>query len=160
MNSQFVLTAAHCKSEDDIIKLRLGIWKLEKLVLGSNISNPTNLPAIQNFDIKPENFVIHEEYIKERNAPRKLVLKNDIALIKLPRKAKFNTLAQPICWKNNNLLNLVNDPPVVVGWGKTNRYSISKTSNGVFSDSQFKLEVKYVKRNFSPTLTNYLRCQL
>ena len=142
MNSQFVLTAAHCKREDDIIKLRLGVHKLEKLVIGSNISNPTNLPAIQNFDIKPENFVIHEEYIQERNAARKLVVKNDIALIKLPRQAKFNTLAQPICWKNNNLLNLVNDPPVVVGWGKTNRYSISKTSNGVFSDTQFKLEVK------------------
>ena len=123
INSQFVLTTAYCKGDHEMFKLRLGFH-----TLGDN----SNLD-IQNFDIKSENFVIHEDYDRNRGN----VKRNDIALIKLPRPAKFTQLAQPSCWRTQSPLE---DPLVVVGWGKTENFQ-GLTSEGVYSNSQHKLEV-------------------
>ena len=66
-------------------------------------------------------------------------MKNDIALIKLPRPAKFNPLAQPACWKTQTSIN---SKPVVVGWGKTDAAQTSSDRiNGLYSKKQYKLEV-------------------
>ena len=81
LNNQFVLTAAHCKTEDDVIKVRIGVHELP----GYGDKSDDFLPDVQNFDIKPENFVIHEDYIQYTNEDKKLIVNNDIALIKLPR---------------------------------------------------------------------------
>ena len=130
LNNQFVLTAAHCKdnfAED--FKLRLGIH-----TVAGEIEQNSNNPHVQNFDIPSENFVIHEDYTKEKN-----IVKNDIALIKLPRPAKFNTLAQPACWKTQSSIN---SKPMVVGWGKTDADQTSSDRiNGLYSNKQYKLEV-------------------
>ena len=135
LNNQFVLTAGHCKTDDDIFKLRVGVHKLSKQLLGADSTNSENLPEFQNFDVKPENFVIHEDFIPGVHP------KNDIALVKLPRPVTFNQLAQPACWRNQSSIN-IDDKLVVVGWGKINSFSISLTENGVYSDNQYKLEVK------------------
>ena len=132
-----MLTAAHCKTEDDVIKVRIGVHELP----GYGDKSDDFLPDVQNFDIKPENFVIHEDYIQYTNEDKKLIVNNDIALIKLPRPAEFNQLVQPSCWRNPKPVN-VNDTLVVVGWGKTNAFQIGKTINGVFSNDQNKLEVE------------------
>ena len=120
MNNLFVLTAVHCKDNfAENLKLRLGIHS----VAGETEQNSNN-QYVQNFDIPSENFVIHEEYTKEKN-----IVKNDIALIKLPRPAKLNPLAQPACWKTQSSIN---SKPVVVGWGKTDATQTEKI-NGVYS---------------------------
>ena len=140
LNNQFVLTAAHCKTEDDVIKLRIGVHKVSGYGDGTVQTYSDVLPDFQNFDIKSENFVIHEDYTQTKNENKKLIVKNDIALIKLPRAAKFNQLVQPSCWRNPKPIN-INDTLVVVGWGKTNAFQISKTINGVYANDQYKLEV-------------------
>ena len=137
LNNRFVLTAAHCKTDDETFKLRIGVHTLSKKLLGAVDTNSADLPDLQDFYIKPENFVIHEFY-NQTKENRKTVISNDIALIKLPRPAQFNQLAQPSCWRSKKPIN---DKLVVVGWGKTNAYQISKTINGAFSNNQFKLEV-------------------
>ena len=130
LNNQFVLTAAHCKDNfAENLKLRLGIH----FVAGKDDQSNSN-PHVQNFDIPSENFVLHEDYTKEKN-----IVKNDIALIKLPRPAKFNPLAQPACWKTQTSIN---SKPVVVGWGKTDAAQTSSDRiNGLYSKKQYKLEV-------------------
>jgi len=143
LNSQFVLTAGHCKNEssNEIIKLRLGVWQLSRQLLGTKTENADDLPDFQNFDIEPEDFVIHENY-KEDDKNGKITIKNDIALIKLPRPAQFNQLVQPACWNDQSDIN---DRLVVVGWGKTNEFQLSNSKrNGAFSDFQQKLDVPIV----------------
>ena len=139
LNSQFVLTAGHCKNEssNEIIKLRLGVWQLSRQLLGTKTENADDLPDFQNFDIEPEDFVIHENY-KEDDKNGKITIKNDIALIKLPRPVQFNQLVQPACWRNQSSNN---DRHVVVGWGKTSSYQVTKNINGVYTNDQYKLEV-------------------
>ena len=130
LNNQFVLTAAHCKDNfAENLKLRLGIH----FVAGKDDQSNSN-PHVQNFDIPSENFVIHEEYTKEKK-----IVKNDIALIKLPRPAQLNPLTQPACWKTQSPIN---SKPVVVGWGKTDAAQTSSDRiNGLYSNKQYKLEV-------------------
>ena len=135
LNNQFVLTAAHCKDNfAENLKLRLGIH----FVAGKDDQSNSN-PHVQNFDIPSENFVLHEDYTKEKN-----IVNNDIALIKLPRPAKFNPLAQPACWKTQTSIN---SKPVVVGWGKADAAQSEKI-NGVYSNKQNKLEVMEINNNF------------
>ena len=106
---------------------------------------------VQNFVIKPENYVIHEDFVWIGELPR-----NDIALIKIPRPAKFTQLSQPSCWRTQSPLE---DPLVVVGWGKTENFQ-GLTSEGVYSNSQHKLEV--CNRSSCYAIHNcysYFRCQ-
>ena len=95
------------------------------------------LPQPQDFDIKSKDFVIHENYTQKK-VDGKLVVRNDIALIKLPKSAQFNQLVQPACWRNQSSNN---DRHVVVGWGKTSLYQVTKNINGVYTNDQYKLEV-------------------
>ena len=129
MNNQFVLTAAHCKHNNKNVKLRLGVH----VVAGQDDKTGRNVQEVQNFDISSENYVLHDGYSQENE-----VLRNDIALIKLPRPAQMNGLTQPACWKNQKSIN---DKPVVVGWGKTDASQINKTINGLYTNKQYKLEV-------------------
>ena len=130
MNTQFVLTAAHCK--DNFVKdfkLRVGIH----YVAGEGDDNSNN-PDVQNFDIPSKNFVTHKDFIQEDKN-----VKNDIALIKLPFPAELNQLTQPACWKTQSSIN---EMPVVVGWGKTDAAQTSDDKiNGLYSSKQYKLEV-------------------
>ena len=132
LNTQFVLTAAHCKETSvENFKLRLGVH----FVAGEKEHN-RNDPHVQNFDIPSKNFVIHWDFTKENN-----VVKNDIALIKLPRPAKLNSLAQPACWKTQAPIN---SNPVLVGWGKTDNI-ISYKIGGLYSNKQYKVEVMVIR---------------
>ena len=130
LNSQFVLTAAHCKTGEENVKLRLGVHD----VPGYGADDESKY---QNFDIGSENFVIHEDYQK-RKSGGKLIVKNDIALIRLPREAEFNQFVQPSCWEGQRSLSYKLS---VVGWGKINAFQISQNINGVYSNEQRALEV-------------------
>ena len=144
MNNQFVLTAAHCKPDDGIVKLRLGAHKINGYGPNANGNHGVSSENIQTFDISSENFVRHENFsVKEK------FVKNDIALIKLPTPTKMNQQTQPACWKNQNTHN-INEKLVVVGWGKTNASQIgSHKINGLYSTDQYKLEVfKIIQKAF------------
>lgn len=135
-----MLTAAHCKTEDKILQLRLGVHELAGY--GADDQND----QYQDFDISSRNFVTHEDYENEEPSSRgeKPTIMNDVALIKLPRDAEFNQFVQPSCWESQRSIN---DKLTVVGWGKTGTYQISKTINGVYSNEQRALEVPVVKTN-------------
>jgi len=139
LNKQFVLTAAHCKTEEKILKLRLGVHELARYAADDE-------SQYQNFDISSGNFVSHEDYERKEPTSRgeKPTIRNDIALIKLPRDAEFNQFVQPSCWESQQSIN---DKLTVVGWGKTNKYQVSQTINGVYSNEQRALEVPVVNTN-------------
>ena len=134
-----MLSAAHCKTEEKILKLRLGVHELAGYAADDE-------SQYQNFDISSRNFVTHEDYENKEATSRggKPTIMNDIALIKLPRDAEFNQFVQPSCWESQRSMN---DKLTVVGWGKTKTYQISKTINGVYSNEQRALEVKQEKKS-------------
>ena len=138
LNSHFVLTAAHCINPDDgSIKLKLGVHRINGYGPNENGNHGTSSENYQTFDIPSENFVKHENFTMEKNSVR-----NDIALIKLPRPVQMNRQTQPVCWKKQ-ASHTMNENLVVVGWGKTNASQTSANKiNGLYSTDQYKLEVK------------------
>eukprot|EP00092_Neocalanus_flemingeri_P037572 GFUD01040907.1.p1 GENE.GFUD01040907.1~~GFUD01040907.1.p1 ORF type:complete len:476 (+),score=104.91 GFUD01040907.1:85-1512(+) len=93
INYWYVLTAAHCigRGRQQITYLRLGEWNVGGF--GSREKSPSDeLPPVQNFEISEEHTIVHEGYKKKfRN------IENDIALIRLPRKAKLNLGVHFVC---------------------------------------------------------------
>ena len=114
----YVLTAAHCQGSSEssqISTVRLGEWE---------VGRDSGLKYVQDFDITSDLVKVHENY--------QIVLsnvKNDIALIKLPRPAVLNNGVGIVCLPLNPLeaaiqLNipairdgLTGTMPNVVGWG-------------------------------------------
>uniref|UniRef100_A0A182VXZ5 Peptidase S1 domain-containing protein n=1 Tax=Anopheles minimus TaxID=112268 RepID=A0A182VXZ5_9DIPT len=86
---KYVLTAAHCKVDDDKIPpdtVRLG---------DTNLATVEDDDTAQQFNIV--SFTVHEKFRKNRKY-------YDIALIELDQEAKFNTAVCPIClWPLDNL---------------------------------------------------------
>jgi len=131
-----VLTAAHCQGKTPptrIQKVRLGEWKVAGQAQGIELSDPgEKLPPEQNFDIGPDDVIVHEDYgpVEE---PYKNIL-NDIAIIFLPRPAILNAGVQLVCLphipteyrqelKVSNLVeDIVGKRPTVVGWGYTSGF--------------------------------------
>uniref|UniRef100_A0A182N4I6 Peptidase S1 domain-containing protein n=1 Tax=Anopheles dirus TaxID=7168 RepID=A0A182N4I6_9DIPT len=87
--AKFVLTAAHCRLDDDKIPpdtVRLG---------DTNLATVEDDESAQQFKIV--SFTVHEKFKKNRKY-------YDIALIELDREAIFNTAVCPIClWPLDNL---------------------------------------------------------
>ena len=93
INYWYVLTAAHCigRGKQSITYLRLGEWTVAGLGSGME-SSSDELPPVQEFRIRQEDIIVHEGYRKKfRN------IENDIALIRLPRKAELNLGVQFAC---------------------------------------------------------------
>ena len=90
INRYYVVTAAHChraNSRMPINKVRLGDWKVV-----SELASDTGSELQQDFHIQPEDIVVHEDYKKTFDN-----VVNDIALIKLPKRAELNLGTQMIC---------------------------------------------------------------
>jgi len=137
ISPRFLVTAAHCKKKDlPQFRVALGV-----LYLSTNLIYPPSLPKVQIFYVNEQDFVIHRDYVRERRNGR-LVVKNDIGLMKLPKDAQYNQLTQRICL-GPIPANTMGDP-VVVGWGKTDPDQLSQNENGVYSNDQLKLKVPEV----------------
>lgn len=114
INHWYVLTAAHCQdSKHPLAFVRLGDWDVStKDCLGSFC-----LPPPQTFEIERKHFLTHEEYSKtDRN------VLNDIALIRLPRRAELNDGVQFACLPltaTERTLGEEGEEGVVIGWGHT-----------------------------------------
>jgi len=158
-----VLTAAHCQGKSPGTKIqnvRLGEWRVAGQAQGIELPDQgEKLPPEQNFEIGPDDVIVHEEYgtVKQENA-RNII--NDIAIIFLPRPAELNPGVQLVCLPHNpneyrqelRVSNLVEDiigkRPTVVGWGFTSGFDPYDLSvqgdlkeNGVASKSLQKLAI-------------------
>ena len=120
INKYYVVTAAHCGG---ITRVRLGAWKVEGF---QDINDRAGLPPAQDFEVGPDDFTPHPLYRKTIDN-----VQNDIALIRLPRKAELNMGVELACLplserkvaKQLGLRNLgssfLGKSSTVVGWGYT-----------------------------------------
>lgn len=130
---RFVLTAAHCQGRKESTRLatvRLGEYSVEGYG-----GEPTGgqLPPEQNFDIGPNDVMVHEDYQTKVQGKFRNIL-NDIALIRLPTEARLNNGVQLVClpkWPaeyrpelevDNIMKDLEGRRPTVVGWGYTSGF--------------------------------------
>jgi hypothetical protein len=129
INHWYVLTAAHCQGSSESSKIstvRLGEWEVGRDPDCEKDDKNACLESVQDFDITSELVKVHENYQKVLSN-----VKNDIALIKLPRPAVLNNGVGIVCLPLNPLeaarqLNipdirdgLTGTIPNVVGWGYT-----------------------------------------
>ncbi|XP_066290427.1 apolipoprotein(a)-like [Branchiostoma lanceolatum] len=102
ISSRWVLTAAHCltgRSADEI-----------EVYLGKHHEDKTD-PMEQRFSVKK--IIIHEGF----SLPS---YRNDVALIKLPRRAMLNEIANLACLPDDNMADTTQDGScVTTGWGDT-----------------------------------------
>ncbi|RZB70352.1 uncharacterized protein BDFB_004195 [Asbolus verrucosus] len=119
INEQYVLTAAHCVDPDIIRRKDLG--KLQSVILGEyDIRNETDCiyqrygedcaDPPQVFSAK--DYVIHPNYNSS-------TMINDIAIIRLDRKAIFSDYVRPICLPPSNFNMQGNETFTISGWGRT-----------------------------------------
>ena len=136
INYWYVVTAAHCigRGPRSITHLRLGEWTVGNF--GSKDSD--DLPPLQEFSITPDDIIVHKEYKKKFKN-----IENDIALIRLPRKAELNAGVQFACLplpgaaeiagiKNWNS-GVNGRKATVIGWG----YSCYKNNTRDFCADSF-----------------------
>ena len=149
INYWYVVTAAHCigRGRQKITYLRLGEWKVGGF--GSGDGNSDELPPLQEFRIAQGDIIVHEGY---RKKIRNIV--NDIALIRLPRKAELNLGVQFACLPvprrakivgaRNWDSGVVGKSATVIGWGyscyNNNSRSFCEDANVPTRDQQY-LEV-------------------
>ena len=90
INLWYVVTAAHCQGgRNKISAVRLGDWEVGGF--GTKEGDNDGIPPYQEFEIEPNGVIVHEHYKRTRK------VYNDIALIKLPRKAIRNGGVQMAC---------------------------------------------------------------
>jgi len=158
INHWFVMTAAHCHSKSrsryQISQVRLGEWGVQKTDSERDCSEDGNcLPQFQDFDITPDLVTVHPDYTKTLSRG----VYNDIALIRLPRKAVVDGYGvQVVCLPIDAAitaaelglagLDQAGTRPRVVGWGYTegNPLDRNKTDSKtvyVASKRQFKVDL-------------------
>ncbi|XP_056400086.1 chymotrypsin-C-like [Hyla sarda] len=95
----WVLTAAHCISSDRTYRVVLGKHNLLEEEEGSVI-------------ISPEKIIVHEKYSSF------LLIRNDIALIKLSEPVQVSDTVQPACLPAKGAVLSHDFPCYVTGWGR------------------------------------------
>ena len=127
INHWYVVTAAHCTGK--LTHLRLGEWSVARYGTDEN-KYDGELPPVQDFLIGQDNIVVHQGYKKKFTN-----IENDIALIKLPRKAELNLGVQFACLPSpKNIIEskgLDSTRATVIGWG----YSCYQNNSRAFCDS-------------------------
>jgi len=154
INYWYVVTAGHCigRGQFKITHLRLGEHTVGGFGSGDGDSK-NGLPPLQEFKISQEDITEHEGYKKTlRN------IENDIALIRLPRKAKLNIGVQFACLplpRTEKRVGIKNwstgahgSTATVIGWGyscyENNSREFCKDDNVGNKDQQY-LEVPVVE---------------
>jgi len=158
INKWFVLTAAHChQKRKPIASVRLGDWWVGNGKM-RDCDGGFCLPPVQDFDITSADVIVHEDFRYSHNN-----VINDIALIRLPRKAELNLGVQIVCLplkaaeftKELNVENLQEglegSYPNVVGWGYSKDYDPYNDAkqgdfdtNNVASAYQQRLDVQVI----------------
>ncbi|XP_044260044.1 phenoloxidase-activating factor 1-like isoform X1 [Tribolium madens] len=119
IHEQYVLTAAHCVDPQIIKQKELG--KLQNVILGEYDTRNETDCIYQKFGsdcadppqvFTPKDYIIHPNYDSSS-------MLNDIAIIRLDRKAKFSDYVQPICLPPKNLKLQGNESFTISGWGRT-----------------------------------------
>lgn len=117
VTSRFVLTAAHCKT-DQLFSVRLGEHDISTDVDCLSSSIRLCLPEPEEYEI--EEIFIHPQYMNPR-------LTHDVALLKLKREVKIQVHIRPICLPISQLVYDHSDEIqyyTIAGWGHTeNSYS-------------------------------------
>ena len=128
INLRYVVTAAHChqptEERKQINLVRLGEYEVTDW-RRPDCSDEMCLDDVQEFDVRPEDVVIHPDF-KEESGGRVL---NDIALIRLPKSAKESLAVRVACLPIDPTVaatdlnvpdikeGLSSKSAVVVGWG-------------------------------------------
>ncbi|KAF2899313.1 hypothetical protein ILUMI_06863 [Ignelater luminosus] len=103
ISDQFILTATQClfSSEyGDVKHVRVGDLQIES---DQDDAQPQDFTVLEKF--------IHPDYKKPSGY-------NDIALLKLNRKAELNNFVRPACLETCSTVNF-NYHPIATGWGRT-----------------------------------------
>jgi len=108
-----------------LVGVRLGEWDMTSNpdCDASYVNEEVCAPPVNDYGI--EELIIHEKY-----SPTSFNQHNDLALIRLSQKVKFNDFVRPICLQSNSALrnaNVVGQSLVVTGFGRTE----SATSSNV-----------------------------
>ena len=133
INLRYVVTAAHCHHatvrRKQISLVRLGEYYITDRDI-RDCAGDFCLEDPQDFDIEPEDVILHPDYGRERQGQITNTI-NDIALIRLPRTASVNLAVRVVCLPIDpkvataqlNVPNidegLTSYYPTVVGWGHT-----------------------------------------
>ena len=161
INLRYVLTAAHCHHPTirrrQISLVRLGEYEVTEHNEPDCIGEDFCLEQPQDFDIAPDDVVLHPEYGKERQSGVVENTINDIALIRLPKSASENMAVRVACLPIHPKVaaaqlnvpdigdGLTSFYPTVVGWGHTQGDPLNRTFSGsrtrVASSSQQRLAV-------------------
>ncbi|VEN58206.1 unnamed protein product [Callosobruchus maculatus] len=115
VNENHVLTAAHCITSANFVRLGEHDWDT---MIDCEGSRCAPVPA----DYRILNAVRHSGY-------RRSTHKHDIALIKLEGRVAYHRFVQPICLPQGRLLTSyrLNGTVTVAGWGISDRYSAHRT---------------------------------
>jgi len=148
INLRYVITAAHChhatQRRRQISLVRLGEYEVTDANRPDCVGGGDNfcLEDPQDFDIAPEDVVLHPDYGKDRQKKLTNTI-NDIALIRLPRLAKENLAVRVVCLpilpkvaaEQLNVpdlgIGLTSFYPTVVGWGHTEGDPLDQEFSGV-----------------------------
>ncbi|XP_076042129.1 brachyurin-like [Oratosquilla oratoria] len=100
ISDEWVLTAAHCTDGGSSVHVTLGAHNLQKY-------EPSQV-TLTSYD-----FFEHENWVS-------FLLKNDIALVKLPQKVTFNEYIQPVCLPSKSDMSdtMEGETVTATGWGK------------------------------------------
>merc|ERR1712130_804261 len=142
INLRYVVTAAHCHHatlrRKQISLVRLGEYEVTDHNRPDCLGNFC-LEDPQDFDLKPEDVILHPDNGKVQQQENITNYINDIALIRLPRAARENRAVRVVCLPIHPKVAAaqLNVPdideglssyyPTVVGWGST---EVNKTWSG------------------------------
>ncbi|XP_023036002.1 chymotrypsinogen A [Drosophila willistoni] len=133
LNTQWILTAAHCMQEPDSKLVKVSVF------LGRSKMSVNKEIAINIRDIR-----VHKKF-------NRLSVANDIALIKLPRQLKFNSLIKPIKLPSNANDDYTNRTAIFSGWGLTAKQEASDSLQyqraKVISNEQCEMEWNHQLKN-------------
>ncbi|XP_034104281.1 serine protease grass-like isoform X2 [Drosophila albomicans] len=116
INKRYVLTAAHCFTNQKLLYVRLGEHNISQQI---DCKGNRCAPSVEDMGI--ERIFVHEKYSHETGH-------NDIALVKLSKDVEFRESIMPICLPTSEILqNKVKTTQRfrVTGWGKTENTDFS-----------------------------------
>ncbi|XP_063627933.1 CLIP domain-containing serine protease HP8-like [Cydia splendana] len=111
ITNRFLITAAHCVVNQQIIDVRLGDWDAETEI--DCIQDDCNDPPV---DVKIDATFVHPSYNRR-------TLVGDIALLRLAHPVNFTEFIRPVCLPNTEYIARIDYDPdneyLTGGWGKT-----------------------------------------
>ncbi|XP_038214655.1 serine protease 7 [Zerene cesonia] len=115
INHRYVLTAAHCV----IGAIETAVGKLETVRLGE-YNLQTDVDCLGNDCADPlQEILVEAAYPNPGFSDKKINREDDIALVRLARRARYSGFVQPICLPDSNQRISAGTSVYVAGWGKT-----------------------------------------